>query len=79
MFVMSRDERAIFELELLIDALEDIALQAHGHRYSTACNDGENIALTNIRNIALLTLEKISALQRNPLNLFDLREKIHDD
>lgn len=48
----------IQRIERLEDALELIESQADGHRASTAYNDGENIALVNIRTIARITLKE---------------------
>lgn len=42
--------------EALVDALELIASQADNHKRSKAYNDGQNIALVNIRNIAMIAL-----------------------
>lgn len=43
-------------IELLEEALATIERQADGHKYATAYNDGQNIALVNIRNIAAIAL-----------------------
>lgn len=60
------------QFDLLVEALEDIALQAHSHRASTAYNGGENIALVNIRNIALIALEKVASETRQTITMKSL-------
>lgn len=44
-------------VDKLEDALQLIESQAEGHKSSLAYNNGENIALLNIRNIARIALE----------------------
>lgn len=46
------------DFDILFEALELIALQADNHKSSVAYNDGENIALVNIRNIAQLAMKQ---------------------
>ena len=42
----------------LIDSLEEINIQANGHKRSVAYNDGINIALENIENIAYTAVKE---------------------
>jgi len=44
------------QIERLEEALGEIARQADGHRTSTLYVDGQNVALANVRNIALFAL-----------------------
>lgn len=52
------------DFDILHDALEIIETQADGHKASVAYNDGENIALVNIRNIARLAIQQADEKSR---------------
>lgn len=71
------------ELERLRDALYDIAMMSENHKFSTAYNarEGderpENIALANIRNIALLAIgKKVDDLYPKAPSIIELPQRL---
>jgi hypothetical protein len=53
------------DFDILRDAVEMIESQADGHKASTAYNDGQNIALVNIRNIARIAVAQANDKARS--------------
>jgi hypothetical protein len=58
--VMSASNQKQSVAEILGDALALIVSQADNHKKSVAYNDGENIALVNIRNIGMIALDEVA-------------------
>lgn len=62
---MSEDNRLYNNAYGLLDALQEIRNQAHGHKRSIAYNDGVNIALANIEAIAIHAIGSNERQTRN--------------
>jgi hypothetical protein len=65
------------DFDVLYDALELIAAQADNHKASVAYNDGENIALVNIRNIAQIALQQATEKSRAQGSFVRLKVENH--
>jgi hypothetical protein len=55
-FRFERLRKAESRIERLEAALEEIARQSDSHKRSRLCVEGQNVALVNVRNIALFAL-----------------------
>lgn len=51
-------------LEPLVDALEVIESEADRHKRSVSYNNGENIALVNVSNIARIVLQESRSFEK---------------